>query len=60
MIQLGYELKLKASLGSMFLLKVLLHSVHEIGLVPTRGTAMSSQELFQHRHCKLSPGRISR
>lgn len=38
---------------SLFLLKVLLHAVHEVSLLSDRCAAMSSEEIFQHGHRKL-------
>lgn len=46
-------MKLLARFESVFLLKVLLHAIHEVCLLSSRGAAMSSEEVFQHRHRKL-------
>lgn len=37
----------------MFLLKVLLHAIHEIGLLSGRCAAMSCEEILQYGHRKL-------
>lgn len=40
-------------MGSLFLLKVLLHTIHQISLLPSRRATMGSQEIFQHSHRQL-------